>query len=37
VRITGASATSAVITVAGSNYNVAITANGKTDNYLVAR
>jgi hypothetical protein len=37
VRITGASATSAVITVAGSNYNVDITANGKTDSYLVAR
>jgi hypothetical protein len=37
VRITGASATSAVITVAGSSYSVAITAGGKTDSYLVAR
>jgi hypothetical protein len=37
VRVNGANATSAAITVAGSNYTVAITAGGKTDSYLVAR
>jgi hypothetical protein len=37
VRITGAAATSAAITVVGSNYSVAITTNSKTDIYLVAR
>jgi hypothetical protein len=37
VRVAGANASSAVITVQGSNYSVVITSGGKAITYLVAR
>jgi hypothetical protein len=37
VRVTGSGGTSAVITVVGNSYNVAITVGARTDSYLVAR